>query len=96
MSQKVVINVCHGGFGLSTEALEFLGWTSRTLGNKEYNNQNRFRTSPELIRCVETLKAQANGRCADLEVIKIPDDVEWEISEYDGYEHVAECHRTWP
>lgn len=25
----------------------------------------------------------------------IPDDVEWEIEEYDGLEWVSEKHRTW-
>jgi hypothetical protein len=28
-------------------------------------------------------------------VIEIPDDVEWEVEEYDGLEWVAEKHRTW-
>jgi hypothetical protein len=26
----------------------------------------------------------------------VPDGVDWELSEYDGIEHVAEAHRTWP
>jgi hypothetical protein len=29
-------------------------------------------------------------------VIEIPDDVEWIIVDYDGMEHIAEKHRTWP
>ena len=33
--------------------------------------------------------------CAELRVIKIPDDVKWYIDEYDGMEWVAEIHRTW-
>jgi hypothetical protein len=37
----------------------------------------------------------ANGRCAELKVVEIPDDVEWQIEEYDGLEWVAEKHRTW-
>jgi hypothetical protein len=37
----------------------------------------------------------ANGACAELAVIEVPDGVEWAISEYDGNEHVAEVHRTW-
>jgi hypothetical protein len=27
--------------------------------------------------------------------VDIPDDVKWEIEEYDGNEWVAEVHRTW-
>jgi hypothetical protein len=30
-----------------------------------------------------------------LEVIDIPDDIEWFISDYDGVETVHEAHRSW-
>ena len=32
---------------------------------------------------------------ANLKMVEIPDDVEWEIADYDGKEWVAEKHRTW-
>jgi hypothetical protein len=48
-----------------------------------------------LIEVIEELGDAANGDCAELAIVEIPDDVEWEISEYDGREHVAEKHRTW-
>jgi len=48
-----------------------------------------------LVMVVEELGDKANGMCAELEVIKIPDDVDYEIVEYDGFEHIAEKHRTW-
>jgi hypothetical protein len=44
---------------------------------------------------VESLGALANGYCAELKVVEIPDGVEWSIHEYDGSEWVAEAHRTW-
>ena len=53
------------------------------------------RTDPILIEVVEELGDEASGTCAKLEIIEIPDDADWEISEYDGAEHVAEKHRTW-
>lgn len=53
------------------------------------------RTDPFLIRIVEVMGDAANGMCAKLKIIEIPDDVDWEVSEYDGFEHVAEKHRTW-
>jgi len=71
---------------------------------KEYNeryrqhylgNRDRERDNPLLIQVVEELGAAANGRCADLKIVEIPDDVEWTIEEYDGLEHIAEKHRTW-
>ena len=53
------------------------------------------RDDPLLVQVVEELGERANGSCASLAVVEIPDDVEWHISEYDGSEHVAENHRTW-
>lgn len=53
------------------------------------------RCAPDLVDVVESLGEKANGRHARLKIIEIPDDVNWEIDEYDGYEHVAEVHRTW-
>lgn len=53
------------------------------------------RDDADLIRVVEEMGDSSWGGCAKLKVVEIPDDVKWEISEYDGNEHVAECHRTW-
>jgi len=67
----------------------------------EINDDNYFsyhsiaRDDPDLVRVVEDLDEVANGRYAQLKVVEIPDGVEWEIDEYDGYEHIAEKHRTW-
>jgi len=53
------------------------------------------RTDPDLIAVIEELGAKANTSCSTLKIIEIPDDVEWEIEEYDGVEWVSEKHRTW-
>lgn len=53
------------------------------------------RANPILIQVVEELGKAANGACAELKVIEIPDGMDYEIEEYDGNEHVAEKHRTW-
>ncbi len=76
-----------------------------TYGNIFYVNseadENYFscreipRNDITLVAVVEALKGEANGFCASLKVIDIPDDVEWEIDEYDGNEWVAEKHRRW-
>ena len=123
---KVVINECHGGFGLSHEAkLEFwkkkeegkIYWTSCPDVHKSYSRKpipnpdatydagidekdyvsfaDIPRDDSDLIVIVEKLKEKANGRFAELKVVEIPDDIEWEIEEYDGAEWVAEKHRTW-
>jgi hypothetical protein len=49
----------------------------------------------ELVKVVKELGKKANGACASLRIVTIPADVEWEIKEYDGSEHIAETHRTW-
>ena len=53
------------------------------------------RDNPVLVRVVEELGPKANGRFAELKVVQIPDDIKWDIREYDGVEHIAEAHRTW-
>ena len=90
---KVVINRCFGGFGLSEKAYEFLGLEWDGFGYK-YNG-DYFRTDAKLVECVETLGEEANGRYAELKVVEIPDDVEWEIDYYDGVETIHEVHRSW-
>lgn len=56
---------------------------------------DRARSHPLLVRLVEELGEAVNGPCAKLKVIEVPDGVEWEVSEYDGYEKVEEVHRSW-
>ena len=90
---KIAINKCYGGFSLSEKAYEFLGLKWDYYGY-HYSDHDK-RTDPKLIECIEKLGAEANGFYAKLEIIEIPDDVNWEIKEYDGVEWVAEKHRTW-
>lgn len=54
-----------------------------------------LRGCPILVSVVEELGDEADGEYAELKIVEIPDDVEYEISEYDGREHIAEKHRTW-
>jgi hypothetical protein len=58
-------------------------------------DENSLRTDPDLIEAIETLGKKANGLCASLGIVEVPDDVEWEIGEYDGSEWVQELHRRW-
>jgi hypothetical protein len=56
------------------------------------------RADSDLIAVIEEMQGKANGAngvCAKLAIVEIPDDVKWHIEEYDGNEHVAEDHRTW-
>jgi len=69
----------------------------RLVGRFSMNNGwlERKRNHPLLVACVEALGSEANGRFAKLSIVEIPDDVEWEIDEYDGIEQVHEKHRSW-
>ena len=59
------------------------------------NCPNEDRTDLDLIAVVEELGDAASGYCAKLKIVNIPDGTNWDIDEYDGFEHVAEKHRTW-
>jgi hypothetical protein len=68
--------------------------------NKKYSEQTLCdrdikRDDPALIQTVEELGEKSSGEHAKLKIVEIPDGVAWEIEEYDGNEHIAECHRTW-
>lgn len=97
---EIVINNCHGGFGLSRACVEALGLTWKVAGSFGYvdadTDTNEFRTNPELIAYIKTYGSEAaSGRYAELRIVEIPDGVDWRIGEYDGAEWVAEVHRVW-
>ena len=53
------------------------------------------RDDPDLIRVVEELSVLAGDNYSDLKIIEIPDDVVWELNDYDGREWISEVHRRW-
>lgn len=80
-------------------------WSEMTLEERQKENElhNKLmvdrggyeRHDPFLVKVVEKLKDKANGKFAKLAVVEIPDGTDYEISDYDGLEHIAEKHRTW-
>lgn len=116
---KVVINACHGGFGLSDAAFEkFLdrkgvAWEKQPRDDYDWHeyyhaghlgdeyhflysrDMTKNRSDLDLVAVVEEMGKLAHGEYSELKVVEIPDDVEWEVEEYDGLEWVAEKHRTW-
>lgn len=90
--------------GIPDSSMRFYALTKdlgEEINNTEINkyyfstNGTEDRDDLDLISLVEELGEKANGDCAELKILEIPDDVEWEIKEYDGNEWVAEIHRTW-
>ena len=133
---KVVVNTCHGGFGLSDKAIEMI-MNKKSLNCFRYryrldlekyvrcesfDNMKIYdyymtedvgyavdklpvsasfydwkidRTDSDLIAIVEELGNEANDVFADLEVVEIPNDVDWEIKDYDGCETIEEVYVSW-
>lgn len=104
---KIVINACFGGFGLSDECAAALGakivtkefgFTYHDWGadDETFWCDSDQRTNPKLVELMETKGSKwCSGTYARLKVVEIPDDVDWEISDYDGVETVEEVHRSW-
>jgi len=64
-------------------------------GEHELDNRPNDRSDKFLVQVVEELGEKANGSCAELKVVEIPDGIDYEIEEYDGMEWISEAHRTW-
>jgi len=65
------------------------------LRGSYFSGRNIERNDPDLITVVEGLGDEANGQHAQLEIIEIPDGINWEVDDYDGMETVEEQHRSW-
>ena len=92
---KVVINACYGGFGLSQAEIKRYHEIKGTTLTEDFWDRDIPRDDPALVQVVEEMPREGGYSFAFLKVVEIPDDVEWEIQEYDGNEWVAEKHRTW-
>lgn len=101
---KIVINKCYGGFGLSRKAQDMYcevkginpgKWQDVWKFYEDFHENGLDRSDPVLVDIVERLGEEANGSCADLKIVEIPDGVQWGVHEYDGVEWIAEVHRTW-
>lgn len=53
------------------------------------------RKDPILIEVVEELGKSASGPFAELKVVNIPDDMEYEIDDYDGMETLHQKVEKW-
>lgn len=60
-----------------------------------YEGYEIERNDPALVQVVEELGKAANGQHAKLKIVEVPDDVNYEIHDYDGRESVHEVHRVW-
>lgn len=90
--KKIVINRRYGGFDLSKPARDlYMRYTEKNT----FNLYNMDRSDPFLIQVVEEMGKDADSNFSALKIVEIPDDIDWEIQDYDGMEWVAEKHETW-
>lgn len=93
---KVLINRLPGGFCLSRKVYEEIGieWDVYGYLNNEKmgidsENEYQYRADPRLIAAVEKLGYyESAGPCATLSILRIEDDVSFEIVEQNGKEWV--------
>lgn len=86
---KVLYNTRYGGFSFSKEFVE--EFNKRHPDRKpSLTKWNADRTDPDIIALFEEMGSEwSSGRCAILAIEEIPDDVEYDIHEYDGQEDVT-------
>ena len=107
MGFKIVINKCYGGFGVSTEGIEWLLAKGADPAKVRVQDSGlgelRFvytvcileRHDPLLVEMVETLGEAANGDSAALEVREIKQPL-YRLNEHDGNEWIEEPdHVKW-
>jgi hypothetical protein len=58
-------------------------------------NFDGARDCPLLVEVVRKLRRRASHSYARLKIVRVPNAVEWHVSEYDGLEHVCQNHQTW-
>lgn len=93
---KVLINRCFGGFGFSDYFVEEYHKRTGTYISNLYDDSLSVRTSNDIIELVEKIGPEkSSGGLSKLKIVEVPDDVEWEIHEYDGMERIHEKHRAW-
>lgn len=92
---KVAINVCHGGFDLSETGLALYKQKIEMAPDFPLYAWTIPRSDENLIAVIEELEYESWGKFSELKIIEIPDDIEWELAEYDGCEWIAEKHRKW-
>lgn len=74
----------------------YLGEKINELPEEDYFYYgNLDRTDNDLIQVIEEFGDEASGKCGNIKIVDIPDDIQWEIDDYDGIETIHEVHRSW-
>jgi hypothetical protein len=79
-----VHNLTGGNYNPKDEVIPFNDFSASF---NEYSH--KLRCHPDLVEIVEKLGEKASGMCADLNVVEIPDGIDWIITDYDGIETIG-------
>jgi len=61
-----------------------------------YLRDYEIRADPDLIKAIEEVGLKESSTpLSEIRIADVPDDVEWEIDDYDGIETIREKHRRW-
>lgn len=71
-----------------------------SISDKKYISQYDFikygsRNDSDLIAIIEEMGTDSFGDFAELKIVEIPNDIEYEITDYDGVETVREKTEEW-
>lgn len=101
LSEKAVDRLIELGYEFSEDSKETIKFRKDKLRTTEDSDiyggfiiYDLERDHPLLIQTIEELGSEANDSFSDLQIVEIPDDVEWEIMDC-GTEWIAEKHRKW-
>jgi len=103
---KIVVNRSFGVFSLSEAVFNELGIEGGPhdyyLHNEDFgiksDNPKAYRADSRLIAAIEKIGLEKSVKYRGetvLKIIDIPDDVEWEINDWNGFETICEKHREW-
>lgn len=98
---KIVVNRTFGGFKIPPQLAEELGWFCVYFnGGEDLPADYDEHTDPDMIAGLERMIEEGvdvnEAAGTKLEIVEIPDDIDWYIDDYDGIETIHECHRSWP
>lgn len=103
LSEKAVRRYCEiNNIELSVESDVYgivglnLYYVASPGGRVPWSYRDLSRDDPVLVSIVREIGQDAAGNLSRLEIVEIPDDIEWELQECGGIEWVVEKHRRWP
>ena len=65
------------------------------VNGKEFQDRHIDRDDPILVKIVQEMGNDAHGFFANLKIVEIPAEIDWQVDQHDGLEWISEKHQTW-